>query len=323
MPKASMRVESALPSPDQAPVMLAAPALPSSSVTQPLAPSSHPDMEGDFAAFALPLPAGVTGETESPILFNGSRRHQWENRNRFFPLSELGNEMGSDQIIKSKALGGFDFAKKSCKAHVSIASRPVRVSHLKWTQAYFNLKILVDWLGEGKRAVYWGNTQPNVSRHSQAQAHHTSSSENGKGQYMIVLPDNITRSFGWDAGEGSGTHEEEEGVIPSSGEGSGCPPVATMNPKVGLDFSFHVTEVGGGLSESSDKGEADSVDITPLALWDPYYVSDLAPLEDDSDVSSMEEELEPSEWVRTMIKGFGTFVGFPIACCERQCIDFF
>ena len=38
---------------------------------------------------------------------------------------------------------------------------------------------------------------------------------------------------------------------------------------------------------------------------------------------SMEEELEPSEWMRMMIKGFGTFVGFPIACCERQCIDFF
>lgn len=26
--------------------------------------------------------------------------------------------------------------------------------------------------------------------------------------------------------------------------------------------------------------------------------------------------------MRSMIKGFGTFVGFPIACCERQCIDF-
>lgn len=25
----------------------------------------------------------------------------------------------------------------------------------------------------------------------------------------------------------------------------------------------------------------------------------------------------------TMIKGFGTFVGFPIDYCERQCIDFF
>ena len=35
-----------------------------------------------------------------------------------------------------------------------------------------------------------------------------------------------------------------------------------------------------------------------------------------------EDVLEPSEWVRAMIKGFGTFVGFPIACCESQCIAF-
>ncbi|KAK9983113.1 hypothetical protein SO802_032638 [Lithocarpus litseifolius] len=103
--------------------------------------------------------------------------------------------------------------------------------------------------------------------------------------------------------------------------------------EVGLDLPFPVTEVGCGLTESkisrlvcedslsSDKGEVDSVDITPLALWDPNYVSDLVTLEDDSDGSSMEEELEPSEWVRMMIKGFG--IGFPIACCERQCIVFF
>ena len=178
-------------------------------------------------------------------------------------------------------------------------------------------------MGEGKQAVYWGKTQPNISGHSQAQAHHMSSSENGKGQSMIVLPENITRSSRWETGEGSGTHEEEEGVILSSGEGPGCPPAAAMKPEVGLDLSFLGTEVGCGLFEPSNKGEADSVDITPLALWDPYYVSDLVILEDDSDGSSMEEELEPSEWVRTMIKGFGTFVGFPIACCERQCIDFF
>ena len=106
---------------------------------------------------------------------------------------------------------------------------------------------------------------------------------------------------------------------------------------MGLDLSFPIIEVGCGLIEfeiprlvwddslSSDKGgEAfNSVDIAPLALWDPNCVLDLVTLEDDSDGSSMEEELEPSEWVRTMIKGFGTLVGFPIACCERQCIDFF
>ena len=36
-----------------------------------------------------------------------------------------------------------------------------------------------------------------------------------------------------------------------------------------------------------------------------------------------EDVLEPSEWVRAMIKGFGTFVGFPITSCESQCIAFF
>ena len=63
--------------------------------------------------------------------------------------------------------------------------------------------------------------------------------------------------------------------------------------------------------KSSDKGEE---------AFNPEVI---APLEDVSDGSSMEEVLEPSEWMRSMIKGFGTFVGFPIACCERQCIDFF
>ena len=121
MPEAPTGVKSALPSPDQAPVLPA---------SNPVA--SHPDMEGDIVApsttvesrhpgsnrFALPLPSGVTGEMESPILNNGSqshRRHQWVNQNRFSPLSELGNEMGTDQINKSESLGGFDFTKKSCK----------------------------------------------------------------------------------------------------------------------------------------------------------------------------------------------------------------
>lgn len=38
---------------------------------------------------------------------------------------------------------------------------------------------------------------------------------------------------------------------------------------------------------------------------------------------SSEDDLETSEWVRTMIKGFGSYAGFPSACCERQCIAFF
>ena len=107
MPKAPTGVKSALPSPDQAPVILA-----------PNLVASHPNMEGDIIAFALPLPSRVTREMESQILNNGSQshhRHQWENQNRFSPLSELGNEMGTDQINKSESLGGFDFTKKSCK----------------------------------------------------------------------------------------------------------------------------------------------------------------------------------------------------------------
>ena len=76
---------------------------------------------------------------------------------------------------------------------------------------------------------------------------------------------------------------------------------------------------------SSDKVEEafDSMDIAPLALWDPNDVLDLVTLGDESNGSSVKEESEPSKWVRRMIKGFGTFVGFPIACCERQCFDFF
>lgn len=62
---------------------------------------------------------------------------------------------------------------------------------------------------------------------------------------------------------------------------------------MGLDWSFPITEVGCGLIEfeiprlvwddslSLDKGEVDSVDITPLALWDPNGVHDLVTLEDD------------------------------------------
>ena len=106
---------------------------------------------------------------------------------------------------------------------------------------------------------------------------------------------------------------------------------------MGSDLFIPVSEVGCGLinsdvprlmwddSLSLDKGEEafNPEVIAPLDLWDPNGFHDLITLEDVSDGSSMEEVLEPSEWMRSMIKGFGTFVGFPIACCERQCIDFF
>ena len=63
--------------------------------------------------------------------------------------------------------------------------------------------------------------------------------------------------------------------------------------------------------------------ITPLALWDPNGSFDLVSTEDGSDGFSVEEVLEPSEWVSRMIRNFSTYVGFPIDCCERLCIDFF
>ena len=65
------------------------------------------------------------------------------------------------------------------------------------------------------------------------------------------------------------------------------------------------------------------MDVTPLALWDPNGGLNLATKDCKTYGSFLEDELEPSEWVSMMIKGFGSFVGFPIACCDRQCIDFF
>ena len=93
------------------------------------------------------------------------------NQNRFSPLSELGNEMGTDQINKSESLGGFDFTIKSCKAYVSTASRLVRVSHLKW------------WA--------WGKTQP-------------------KPTSPCLSFQKISRVLLCGRREGSRTHEEEE-----------------------------------------------------------------------------------------------------------------
>ena len=38
------------------------------------------------------------------------------------------------------------------------------------------------------------------------------------------------RSSVWETGDGSGTHEEEEGEIPSSNEGPGYPPAIATKP---------------------------------------------------------------------------------------------
>ena len=73
------------------------------------------------------------------------------------------------QFNQSDSLGGFDSTKKSICASVSTASRLVRASHLKWTQAHFSLKITVDLVGEGKQTVSWGITQPILSGPIQTQ----------------------------------------------------------------------------------------------------------------------------------------------------------
>ena len=120
-------------------------------------------------------------------------------------------------------------------------------------------------------------------------------------------------------------------------ENSGCPIQVQSQLVVGSDLNIPIFEVGCGLIDSevpklnwddflpSDKGE-EAVNlevITPLALWDPNGFHDLVFVEDSSNGCSGEEVLEPSEWVRRMIGGFGAFMGFLIDCCERQCIDFF
>ena len=120
-------------------------------------------------------------------------------------------------------------------------------------------------------------------------------------------------------------------------ENSGCPIQVQSQVRVGSDLNFPIFEAGCGLADSevprliwdaslpSGKGE-EAVNpkvIIPLALWDLNGSLDLISVEDGSDGVSVEEVLEPSEWVSRMIRDFSTYVGFPIDYCERQCIDFF
>nr|POF09046.1 hypothetical protein CFP56_38627 [Quercus suber] len=117
----------------------------------------------------------------------------------------------------------------------------------------------------------------------------------------------------------------------------GCPIQVQSQVRGGSDLYFPISEVGRGLDDSevprliwdatllSGKGE-EAVNpevITPLPLWDPNGSFDLVSMEDGSDGVSVEEVMEPSEWVSRKIRDFSTYVGFPIDCCERQCIDFF
>ena len=77
-------------------------------------------------------------------------------------------------------------------------------------------------------------------------------------------------------------------------------------------------------SFSSNKGDEAfyRLDVAPLALWAPNGGLNLVIEEGETDGVFLKDELEPLEWVRMMIKGFGSFMGFPIACDERQCIAF-
>lgn len=60
-----------------------------------------------------------------------------------------------------------------------------------------------------------------------------------------------------------------------------------------------------------------------MARWVPNESLELATVEGELDGGLLEDDLEPSEWVRMMMKGFGKFVGFPIAKFECQCMAFF
>ena len=59
-----------------------------------------------------------------------------------------------------------------------------------------------------------------------------------------------------------------------------------------------------------------SLVVAPLALWDPNGGLDFGTEVSVIDGFSSEDDLKASEWMRAMIKGFGSYVGFPIACCE-------
>ena len=85
---------------------------------------------------------------------------------------------------------------------------------------------------------------------------------------MIVLPrqsrvsdrDDNMQSSVWETGEGSRTHKEEEGEIPSSGEGPGCPPTVATKPddhvsvadSLDAEPSAHGTIVEVGLSTDGE-----------------------------------------------------------------------
>ncbi|KAF3944737.1 hypothetical protein CMV_028821 [Castanea mollissima] len=66
-----------------------------------------------------------------------------------------------------------------------------------------------------------------------------------------------------------------------------------------------------------DEDDRNVLDFVPLAEWAPYRGLDMVTEERAMDDFLMEDNLEPSVWVKRMVKGFGKFVGFPIDSCER------
>ena len=100
-----------------------------------------------------------------------------------------------------------------------------------------------------------------------------------------------------------------------------------FSPLSNLDSDSNVDEVlmlNWENSSLTGKGNETSnfLDCVPLVLWYSKCGLDLVTVEGEIEGIPSDDVLEPSEWVRAMIKGFGTFVGFPIACCESQCIAF-
>ena len=96
----------------------------------------------------------VAGGSESDKAIDMQKSQVWKKLNghenkgsdlRF--VKHLPNITG--QCNQFEPLGGFDFSIKSISTSVSTAGKPVRASHLKWTQAHFSLKISVDLVGEG------------------------------------------------------------------------------------------------------------------------------------------------------------------------------
>nr|POF11667.1 hypothetical protein CFP56_62243 [Quercus suber] len=111
-------------------------------------------------------------------------------------------------------------------------------------------------------------------------------------------------------GQGSGllVADTSGGDCSTTVDNSGCPVQVQSQLVVGSDLNFSIFEVGRGLIDSevprlnwddslfSDKGE-EAVNpevITPLALWDLKGFHDLI---SGSDGCSVEEVLEPSEWI--------------------------